>query len=339
MKSFAALALFGALVAAGSVDNQNNITTTLTHEPDTTTAQLSITNTGNETLRCFVPGSILDDAPVEKVVVSTNGERVPFEGVRLRIAPPSMITNESYMVIEPQQTVDRTIDIAELHDLSSGGDFNVTAKGGMRCTTGDSTNLTSCVPFKSNTLHIKDVNGTQAAITRRDFHAEAKRVADAARAVMLDDKKTMEFFKTTDAATRRNISIAFSKVSNECGTRLAANQGTALAVANPVSKLYCTDVYNSCRTGVLAYTLPSQNYMVNCPLYFSALPSLTSTCHAQDQSTTTLHEMTHLTFIKGTLDWGVYGYTGIRGLTAAQNYNHADTYCLFANSVNIGKTC
>ncbi|KAJ0385798.1 hypothetical protein COL922a_005602 [Colletotrichum nupharicola] len=369
MKSFAALALFGALVAAAPVSNQNNttstnITTILTHEPDTTTAQLAITNNGNETLRCFVPGSILDDAPVEKVVVSTNGVRVPFEGVRLRIAPPSMITDDSFMVVEPQQTVDRTIDIAELHDLSSGGDFNVTAKGGMRCATGDSTNLTSWVPFKSNTLHIKDVNGTQAAITRRDFHAEAKRVAvqagctaaqstavnnalthctnlakDAARAVMLDDKKTMEFFKTTDQATRRNISIAFSKVSNECGSRLAANKGTALAVANPVSKLYCTDVYSSCRPGVLAYTLPSQNYMVNCPLYFSALPSLTSTCHAQDQSTTTLHEMTHLTFIKGTLDWGVYGYTGIKALTAAQNYNHADTYCLFANSVNIGKTC
>lgn len=49
--------------------------------------------------------------------------------------------------------------------------------------------------------------------------------------------------------------------------------------------------------------------------------------------------MTHLTFIKGTLDWGVYGYTGIKALTAAQNYNHADTYCLFANSVNIGKNC
>lgn len=79
MKSFAALALFGALVAAAPVDNQNNttstnITTILTHEPDTTTAQLAITNNGNETLRCFVPGSILDDAPVEKVVVSTNGE-------------------------------------------------------------------------------------------------------------------------------------------------------------------------------------------------------------------------------------------------------------------------
>jgi len=43
----------------------------------------------------------------------------------------------------------------------------------------------------------------------------------------------------------------------------------------------------------LAYTIPSTNEIVNCPLYYSALPALTSTCHAQDQATTTLHEMTH----------------------------------------------
>ena len=63
----------------------------------------------------------------------------------------------------------------------------------------------------------------------------------------------------------------------------------------------------------------------------SGLAALSRTCHAQDQATTTLHEMTHLSQIKGTSDYGVYGYNAVRSLTAAQNLNHADTYTLFAN--------
>ena len=74
------------------------------------------------------------------------------------------------------------------------------------------------------------------------------------------------------------------------------------------------------------YTLPSGSYMVNCPLYFSALTGLSRTCHAQDQATTSLHETTHLSQIAGTDDFGTYGYAGVRSLSAAQNLRHADTY-------------
>lgn len=40
--------------------------------------------------------------------------------------------------------------------------------------------------------------------------------------------------------------------------------------------------------------------------------------------------MTHLRQIKGTSDYGGYGYNFVRSLSAAQNLNHADTYTLFA---------
>lgn len=81
---------------------------------------------------------------------------------------------------------------------------------------------------------------------------------------------------------------------------------------------------------MLAYTYPSTSQMVNCPLFFSGLTALSRTCHAQDQATTVLHEMTHLSQVKGTTDYGGYGYNFVRSLTAAQNLNHADTYTLFA---------
>jgi deuterolysin len=76
--------------------------------------------------------------------------------------------------------------------------------------------------------------------------------------------------------------------------------------------------------------------MVNCPLFFSGLTALSRQCHAQDQATTVLHEMTHLTQVKGTSDYGGYGYNFVRSLSASQNLNHADTYTLFAQALYAG---
>jgi deuterolysin len=131
-----------------------------------------------------------------------------------------------------------------------------------------------------------------------------------------------EYFKSSTTATRSTVSGIFGRVAAECG---ASPDGG-------VSKLYCSDVYRSCSSGVLAYTLPSQSYTVNCNLYYTALSSLSRTCHDQDQATTTVHETTHLTQIAGTTDQGgCYGYNCVRSLSAAQNLRHADTYALFAN--------
>ena len=83
---------------------------------------------------------------------------------------------------------------------------------------------------------------------------------------------------------------------------------------------------------MLAYTLPSKNYIVNCPLFFSDLPALTSECHEQDQASTTLHEMAHApgVFSPGTEDLG-YGYQAATALSASQALDNADSYALFSN--------
>jgi deuterolysin len=134
-----------------------------------------------------------------------------------------------------------------------------------------------------------------------------------------------EYFKSSSSSTRTKVANVFAKIVSECGNTTSG-----------FSRYHCADVYDSCGSGVLAYTLPSSSLMVNCPLYFSGLSALSKTCHAQDQATTTLHEMTHLSEIKGTTDFGVYGYKAIRGLSAAQNLNHADTYTLYANALFAG---
>lgn len=65
---------------------------------------------------------------------------------------------------------------------------------------------------------------------------------------------------------------------------------------------------------------------------YSALPGLTKSCHAQDQATTTLHEMTHApgVYSPGTQDNG-YGYAAATALSSAKAVLNADSYALYAN--------
>jgi hypothetical protein len=78
--------------------------------------------------------------------------------------------------------------------------------------------------------------------------------------------------------------------------------------------------------------VPSANFITYCPIFFSDLPALASSCHAQDQATTVLHEETHApgVYSPGTQDLG-YGYAAATRLSASQALNNADTYALYAN--------
>lgn len=238
-----------------------------------------------------------------------------------------------------------------MHDLSAGGDFDFLTRGSFLIADLDSTNIAGAVPYVSNTLK-NSVNGAAAARVRRDFHEAANKkrttvqsdctgtrrtaqvnalssCASLARAAQTAATsgaaaKLTEYFKSSTSATRTAVAQVFQRVATECGstTSGAADQ-------------YCTDVYGACSSNVLAYTLPSQSYMVSCGIYFTELSALSRTCHAQDQATTTLHEVTHLTQIKGANDNG-YGYAAVQSLSSARSLNNADSYALFANAIYVG---
>ena len=130
-----------------------------------------------------------------------------------------------------------------------------------------------------------------------------------------------EYYKTTASSTRTTVANRLTAVANECGSSTSG-----------ATTYYCTDVYGDCSSNVLAYTIPSQNLVVSCPIYFSALPGLTRSCHAQDQTTTTLHEFTHApgVYSPGTQDYA-YGYSASTALSSARAVLNADTYALYAN--------
>lgn len=273
-------------------------------------------------------------------------DQVAFDGVRLQVQT-SDVGEDAFQTLAAGESVEAEFDPAEVHDLSTGGDFDFLVRGTFLTASADSTSIDGSVPFDSNVLK-NHVDGVAASKVRRDFHdnlkkrtqiqsdctgtrgtaqrtaltncaALAKKAATAATSG--DAAKLTEYFKSSTSATRSTVAGVFNKVATECGSTTSG-----------VSTQYCTDSLGYCSSNVLAYTIPTQSLMVSCPLYFSALTGLSTQCHAQDQATTTLHETTHLSQIKGTQDNG-YGYAAIQGLSSSQSLNNADSYALFANGM------
>lgn len=55
-------------------------------------------------------------------------------------------------------------------------------------------------------------------------------------------------------------SHSLTAVANECGS-----------TSSGATDFYCTDVYGYCESNVLAYTIPSNNVVVNCPIWYTAI--------------------------------------------------------------------
>ncbi|KAL9033199.1 MAG: hypothetical protein Q9180_006074 [Flavoplaca navasiana] len=310
----------------------------------------SIKNNGKETLKFLKSGTFLDSAPVDKATVFKDGNPVTFTGVLARVKTADL-TDEAFVSLAPGATLENTFELAAVTDLTAGGPFEVIAEGAVPLASAGSTELSgSQVSFRSNKLSIT-VDGSAAARVAPAVHllddrtlvtscsgspgtvlrtalANSQRLSTAAANAALSGSaaKFQEYFKTTAASARNTVAARF----RGCATQSGSTTGGG-------TRYYCGDPYGYCSPNVLAYALPSQNIIANCPIYYSGLPALTSQCHRQDQATTTLHEFTHTpaTYSPGTQDNG-YGYSAATALSPAQAINNADSYALYANAIYVG---
>lgn len=350
MKFIIGASLLASLASAASVDlakRESPLDLTL-ELVGNTGVRASVTNSGSEPLRVLKTGSILDNLEVEKTEVFSGSDKVEFDGVRVWLDIASL-TEENFQTIAAGETVVVEFDVALDHDLSAGGDFDISSVGALSYAEADSLTLAGTTGFRSNVVKAT-VDGEAAAKVRRDYHAALARRAvvqadctgtrrtqvvnalsncaamarTAATAASSGPAARMtEFFKSSTTATRNTVATVFNRIATECGSSTSG-----------VSRQYCTDIYpgGACSGGTVAYTVPSQSYMVNCPAWFNNYAATSSACRGNSQASVTLHEATHLSQIRGTTDYSCYGYTCVRSLTAAQNINHADTYHYFAQA-------
>ncbi|KAI0165607.1 neutral protease 2-like protein [Xylariaceae sp. FL1272] len=258
---------------------------------------------------------MLDKSLVEKVKIYQGKKQVGFAGVRQRTTTTGL-KDSAFQTIKAGESFTTEINIAELHGLSEGGDFDIHSKGALRYATNHSNVIKGSGPFSSNVLSMK-VDGKEAAKALSKIHIK--------RSTIQNDCSGPELSATTAAIEGANsLAIAAADAASSDDAKLEKYFGTA-SVRDQVS----------CSDGVFAYTLTSQDFMVNCPLYFNYLSAASTTCHDQDQQSTTLHEMTHLSEIAGTDDLG-YGYDAATSLSTDDALNNADSYALFAQAVYAG---
>ncbi|KAK0379943.1 deuterolysin metalloprotease [Colletotrichum limetticola] len=349
MKFSIGVSLLATLASAVNVDMAKRDTSPLDVKLEAignSGVKAALTNTGDSAIKLFKTGTFLDKAPVEKVEVFAAGNKIDFDGIRLQIATAGL-TEEAFQIVAAGETVEVEFDAAELHDLSTGGAVEIVTQGSFLYADADSTEIAGAVPFSSNSIKT-EVNGEEAASVRTAFiekrtavqadctgtrrtatvnaitRCRSLAVAASSAAASGPAARMTEYFKSSTTATRNTVAAVFGRIVSECGSTTSG-----------VSRQYCSDVYGACSSNVIAYTLPSQSYMVNCKSLALFRP-VSGFSERDTNQSSIVHEMTHLTQIRGTSDYNGYGYNFVRSLTAAQNLNHADTYTLFAQSIYAG---
>ncbi|EEQ32382.1 putative deuterolysin [Microsporum canis] len=357
MQFFTALAAVGALVAPALAlptqvpANQSLIDVQLSATGNSMIKAV-ITNKGTRALNLLKFNTIMDENPTAKVMVfDKNGAEVEFTGMLPRYDMNSLST-DYFATLAPQASVEHSFDIAATHNIKESGKYTLSAHGLIPTAEEHGTTITGQAFYESNTLEM-EIDASKAAMVPRAFEeldahivgtidkrsgivtsscdasqlrivkqalANSRMLAlNAARAASSNPSKVREYFGSSDSSIMQKVASRFQSVARE--STASGGQTT----------YHCTDNRGSCKPGVLAYTLPSTNTVYNCPSYYRE-PSLTKRCHAQDQATTTLHELTHNPVVVSPFckDLG-YGYRLATGLPTSKAIQNADNYALFAN--------
>lgn len=346
MKSFTQFTLAALAASANAVSvNLNKRESPLSIDlaaSGNTEVKVAVTNNGNKTLNLLSKGTFLDEVnPVEKVSVFSNSgsTKVPFEGIKIRLLTTGL-SSDDFITLEAGQTKEVTVDTASLHTLNDGGDFEVFAKGLLPYAEANSTELAGNLDYESNKLTMT-VDGAVAAtvakaITKRSTVGSSctgtklsavqtalsncQKQASAAATAATAGTKLDTYFMSTSSSVKSEVADRLNAVASDCGGSTDATSTN------------CNDPYNGCSSNVLAYTVPTLNFITYCDIFFTALPAVASTCHGQDQATTVLHEETHAegVYSPGTDDLG-YGFSAASALSSSQALMNADSYALYAN--------
>ncbi|KAJ6779994.1 hypothetical protein PWT90_06878 [Aphanocladium album] len=119
-----------------------------------TLIKATVTNTGSENLRLLKTGSIIDKPSTKKVEAFSNGGHLYL----------FKLTNANFQDFDSAAVIEATFDLADLYDVSKGGDFTLVAHSGFALGEGDH-KIGGYAAYTSNVLDIH-VNSTTAEPSR-----------------------------------------------------------------------------------------------------------------------------------------------------------------------------
>ncbi|RMJ19296.1 hypothetical protein CDV36_000990 [Fusarium kuroshium] len=314
-----------------------------------TEVEVTIKNGGSNELSLLRVGTILDERPVQKlVVVDGAGEKLPFQGIDLSVYYEGL-ESKHYEKLAAGSSITRLVDLSSVYDFKPGT-YSIFAEGTLPSVSGASKEPNS-ISFKSESLSItvketssaevKQTLSERSLVITEDCPADKLKAnldgvrncetlarAAAADAADVNSARFVEYFKSNETEAREHVSGRLLAVAKECSTTDSGD-----------TRVLCRDDLNVCETDgpLIAYTTWVNGYIVMCPLFYDTLPPLPQKCHKQDHATTTIHEMTHARAVfedqaPATAD-RAYGYENSTALSSVDAMYNADSYSLYANAV------
>ncbi|KAK7729452.1 hypothetical protein SLS57_001937 [Botryosphaeria dothidea] len=327
-----------------------------------TAMQVVLTNTGGVDLNLLHKGTILGDAPNQKVIMYSNNDPVPFRGISFRLVQRGDLGADSFTQVPVGQSVTAEFDAAEQYNLSTGGTFTAIAVGYIPYTQGNSTVLDGkAIPYRSNVIEV-NVDGSEAAKIRTassrlvmaleirdscegDFLEKlttattgdggCRDQADAGYEDAKSEKTTdlyKKVFQKDDKTYKKVIRGRLNEIADECD----------VVEPGPI-KFYCEDVWGFCYDlGVewsAAYTDDGLNQICLCERAYT-LPAFTDKCHDVDLAGLLVHELSHLSSIYEppardyAIGWEISTDHDLMDATHARD--NADSYRLYAQAAFLG---
>jgi len=317
---------------------------------DELTFTATVTNTGSETVKLLKYGTILDgDLPTKSFIVTKNGEDVEFTGIKLSVSLTDA-DDSAFAIIPAGESVTVTHNVAALYNFESAGAgkfafeplTNFIVAGAEGIVSADTVAKISPI---SNTVVVEifgDVSKRELGINKRAVdictNASHKSFIDAS----YSEAKTLANDAASYISSRGSGDTLYRAYYGTTSTTTVGNIFRAVASENSSSRtLSCTDSFNGCSSGVIAYTVISTTNIYFCSIFFNeattaSLCSGTSVAARNARGGTVLHELTHA--VGGTDDI-TYGCSADQALAASSKPKNADNYNCFSTQVYQSTAC
>ncbi|KAI3614798.1 deuterolysin m35 metalloprotease [Moniliophthora roreri] len=304
-----------------------------------------VTNNGAEPVKVLKYGTVLDSLPTRSFTVTKDGQPVKFSGVKLFV---SSNNENAYTTIESGRTVSVAHDVSSLFDFASAGvgRYSFQPITDLRVAGVDEqATHPAALALVSPTSEAIEVEVT-GDLGKREWKRATTTCEDPARASFIDASYTES--KELARVASRYVSSAgasdplFTAYFGENSVSNVMSVFDGVANEDDSSRtLSCTDDFDACDDGTIAYTYVETTNIYYCDAFFDEVPTnnlcSSTTVEARNiRGGTTLHEMTHAL---SDTDDVMYGCPQDQALSDSDKIINADNYNCFATQVYTNTQC
>ncbi|PTL75854.1 M35 family metallo-endopeptidase [Vitiosangium sp. GDMCC 1.1324] len=282
-------------------------------------------------LKWYTPADGLEEKLLE---VTLNGEAVDFMGPHYKRPAAS---EKDFLTLAPGESLTRTVDLAEVYDLSRTGIYGIRFAVAPRQLHGNSAKAGGLLKSNDVTLWIEGRSSARAsdgpvtALTGSISYTNCSSTQQPTVLQALNAASTMAndasgYLNTTTPSGTPRYTTWFGAFSSS-GWNTAKSHFAAIKDAFDTKPI---TVDCKCKKQYYAYVYPNQPYTIYvCSAFWSA--PMTGT---DSKGGTLIHEMSHFTVVAGTDDH-VYGQSGAKSLAIsdpASALDNADSHEYFAEN-------